>query len=125
MRYTQDTTWKLRDGTEAGVRVGLQITEIINADGDHYERKVCRLSVTGYRISTTGIESTEGCAITRFAAREIKGTSYAGQIGRMAIPTEALAEIDAAITETKIAAADKAGREYDAHCADMRRAMGY
>ena len=85
--------WKTQSGKKAIVRLALQTSRIVDADGDRCEVACCELNIVA---EVAGI--TEGYTISRRPIT-VAGTTYPATIGRLAIPAAQLAEIDSVLAE--------------------------
>ena len=128
---TKKIEWTLTSGKKASVTIDHQTTRAIDADGDKIDVKCCEMHITG---EVQGLGSV-GYTITRRPVT-VAGNTYPATIGKLAIPADKLAEIDAAIAEieatpewrAKVAAEERAlaaDLEYEKHREKMRKIMGY
>ena len=131
MTTTKKIEWTLTSGKKAAVTIELQTTRTIDADGDKFEVACCEMYITG---QVDGVGDV-GCKITRTPVAA-GGTTYPATIGKLAIPADKLAEIDAAVAEieatpewrAKVVAEERAlaaSLKYEAHREKMRKIMGY
>ena len=131
MTTTKKIEWNLTSGKKASVTIDHQTTKSCDADGYKCEVACCEMYITG---QVDGVGDV-GCKITRTPV-EAGGTTYPATIGKLAIPADKLAEIDAAVAEieatpewrAKVVAEERAlaaSLKYEAHREKMRKIMGY
>ena len=118
--------WKTQSGKKAIVRLALQTSRIVDADGDRCELACCELNIVA---EVAGI--SEGFTISRRPVT-VAGTTYPATIGRLAIPAAQLAEIEAVLAEIHgtpdwqaheraEAAANVAAARYAAHAENLEK----
>lgn len=110
--YQKKIEWTTKSGSTATVEITLQVREDVDADGDTCE-------VDCFRFSTTARVGRNVAGYGGLVRKSVNfgGTLYPAHIGKLLIPAEQLAEIDAAIAEAE------ATPEYQAHQrAEERRA---
>ncbi len=122
-------TWQGSKGDTRTVTVELQTENAINADGDQVKVACCELKITA---------EVEGHGVVGYTAPQQKSGLPAGHpaaIGKLPIPADKVAEIEAAIAECKATpeyqaklaqskVADQADAEYEKRTARINRAMG-
>jgi hypothetical protein len=126
--------WKTSTGKKASVEVSLVLEERINADGDIVTVPACDMRITA-EVEGMG---TVGCGHPSNPVPAVKKQypQVVGTIGKLAIMAPQMDQIKAAIAEfeatpewqakmKKRAQAEIESREYEAHCARMKKAMGY
>jgi hypothetical protein len=126
--------WKTSTGKKASVTVSLTLEEKINADGDIFIAPACDMKITAdvEGMGTVGY----GHPSKPVPAVKKQFPQVAGTIGKLAIMAPEMGQIKAAIAEFEAtpewqakmkrrAQAEIESREYEAHCARMKKAMGY
>lgn len=127
----REITWITSRG-QAVVTVELITERDVNNDGDHCTVKCCEMRIYG-EVKDAGLSGTSIEKL--YKPIGANGTQYTHGCGKIAISKEKMVEINAAISEIKATPewqakleserkAEVAGREYDEHCARMRKAMG-
>jgi len=122
-----EIAWNTKDGKEVKVEIELQTKKTLFADGYNLETECCELN----------IRAIVGGEVVGYGRPEKANHPVAvAKIGKLGITKENLDKINDAIAaiedtpewRTKIEKemkAEKAGREYEAHRAKMRKIMGY
>jgi hypothetical protein len=123
-------TWMTKTGKQVDVSVELITSKTVNADGVNVDVACCEIEIIA-TVAGMGIVGTG-------APRTMRPTADGpvACIGKLGLTTETLEMVNSAIAEVKTApewlakiaaeeAAEEESKRYDAHCATMRRAMGY
>jgi len=95
-QITETYEWTLKSGKKVVATASLKLKETHYADGDNIEVDCCKES---FDVEVEGMGSM-GSWIKRVGGTT-GGVEYAATIGRLAVPAEHLAGIDAIITKIK------------------------